>query len=632
MPVHDPDLRDLMRAVESVRRQVWPAVELCIFDDASTDPEVLAYLESTSKQSGVQHRRVSAGLGIAGATNAALELASGNHVVFLDHDDELSESALSTVASVLRERPDLDFVYSDHDIVDENGARQQVFYKPDWSPELLLSYMYVGHIKVVRRSLALELQGFREGFDGAADYDFLLRLSEKTDRIQRVPEVLYHWRAAENSMARSSDTKTHAFESGRRAVAEALTRRGIKGAAEWPTWAQRARVGVYRIRFSGESMGKVSILIPTRDRLDLLRACIASIEERTDYEDWEILILDNDSREPATISYLEKTPHRVVHVPGEFNFSRIVNRGVEESRGEFVVLLNNDTIVVSVDWLNEMLGMCRMPGVAAVGAKLLFPDGRIQHAGVTLGVHGLTAHAFEGRRDGYAPLEVGFYAHVPRNVSAVTAACLMARRDVYQEIGGFDEEELAVAWNDTDFCLRLRSEGHRVVMNPLAELVHLGSASRGEAKNDREIGVMFERWRSVIEQDPYSNPNLSRLENDFRPRTQLDERSRFHYAPDGFRANPGSISRSADERVDRDDLSPAALLEICRNQALILDQISARLAAFETISRLGQHLITIPIVARLASSHRLRGIGRRLIRWGRSPKVRRWSRRLGRKP
>lgn len=629
MPVHNPMRRDLERAIESVQKQVWPAVELCVVDDASTESDVLAHLESVSKLAGVQYRRLERSRGIAGATNAALELASGEFVVFLDHDDELSPDALSALARVLRDDPDLDFIYSDHDLIDDEGRRLQVCYKPDWSPELLLSYMYIGHLKVARRSLAQSIGGFREGFDGSADYDFMLRLSERTDRIHHISQVLCHWRAAQNSMARRSDTKSHAFESGRRALTEALARRGIAAQAEWPAWAQRARVGVYGIRFDRATMGKVSILIPTRDRLDLLRDCIASIEERTDYDDWEILILDNGSCEQETRDYLARSPHRVLEVPGEFNFSRIVNRGVEASEAEFVVLLNNDTIIVSRDWLREMVGSCRIPGVGAVGAKLLYPDGRIQHAGVTLGVHGLTAHAFEGRPDRFSGFEEGFYAHVPRNVSAVTAACLLTRRTTFLDVGGFDDEALAVAWNDVDFCLRLRARGERIVMNPLAELIHLTSASRGEAKNAREVRVMFERWSDVIERDPYYNPNLSRLENDFRPRTRLDEKSRFHYSPAGFVAIPTGDGLRSTATADLDSIPAETLREISLNQQMTLDQMADQLVRLETFARFRRRLASIPVLSRLRRSPVMRGLARRLRSLSRTPPLRRWLRRLG---
>jgi GT2 family glycosyltransferase len=630
MPVHDPNLRDFVRAVESVRRQIWPTVELCLVDDASKDPEIVRSLDGLGKEAGIHLHRLATNQGIAAATNAAIELASGDFLVFVDHDDELTENALCNVAAVLRERPELDFVYSDHDVIDEEGRRRQVCYKPDWSPELLLAYMYVGHLKVVRTSLARALGGLRAGFEGAADYDFMLRLAEQTDRIHHIPDVLYHWRAAANSIARHADTKTHAFESGRRAVADALARRRIPAVAEWPAWAQRIRTGVYWTRFGGGSMGRVTILIPTRDRVDLLCACITSIEERTDYDDWEIIILDNDSREAETCAYLAETPHRVVPVPGPFNFSKIVNRGVEASESEFVLLLNNDTIIVSRTWLTELVGACRLPGVGAVGAKLLYADGRIQHAGVTMGVHGLTGHAFEGRLDRYTPVETGFFAHVPRNVTAVTAACMLTRRQTYLDVGGFDEEELAVAWNDTDFCLRLGAHGWRVVMNPLAEVIHLGSSSRGEDKNDHEIAVMFKRWSEQIERDPYSNPNWSRLENDFRPRTLLDERPFFHYSPAGFNPAPGEGPVAHDQLLVTDavlgEVPTASVREICLNQAELLRSLSIELARFEQLTRWHRALATSPLFARLYASTRFRRLARRARD---SARVRRWLRRIG---
>lgn len=632
MPVHDPNLRDLERAIASVHRQVWPDVELCLVDDGSKNDDVLRFLEAICKVPGVQFRRHPRALGIAGATNAALELASGEFAVFLDHDDELSPDALVSVANALRDDPDLDFIYSDHDLIDDEGIRQQVRYKPGWSPDLLLSYMYIGHIKVARLALTRALGGFRQGFDGAADYDFMLRLAERTDRIRHIPEVLYHWRAAENSMARRSDTKPQAFESGRKAVAEALVRRGIRASAEWPGWARRAAVGVYRTRFEQSDDGlrsgaKVCILIPTRDRLDLLAACVASVEERTDYPNWEILILDNDSRDPATLEYFERTPHRVVSVPGDFNFSRIVNRGVDASDGEFVLLLNNDTIVVSTDWLTEMVGSASIAGVGVVGAKLLYPDGRIQHAGVTMGVHGLTGHAFDGRPDRYSPLEEGFFARVPRNVSAVTAACLLVRRDLYRTVGGFDEQELGVAWNDTDFCLRVGEAGWRIVNNPLSELIHKGSASRGESKNDREIGVMFRKWAPIIERDPYYNPNLSRLHTDFRPRTQLDESSLFHYSPEGFVRQPGQGRNPAGRAGE--ELSASLLREISLNQQMILSHTQAALARIETADRFLRVLRESPLVGRIGQSRKLRRLLRPGLEWARSERGRAWIRRLG---
>ena len=632
MPVHDPELEDLERAIASVERQVWPRLELCLVDDGSTRSDVVQRLQMLAKNDWVRSTVHASASGIARATNAALELATGDYVVFLDHDDELAPHALARLAEELRAWPETDFVYSDHEVVDEEGRRLQSVFKPQWSPELLLSYMYVGHLKTCRTELARSLGGFREGFHGAADYDFLLRLAERTDAIRHVPEILYSWRAAVNSMARKSDTKPQAFESGRKAVEEALARRQIPATVEWPVWAQRARLGVYRTRFAPHAVApRVAILIPTRDRVDLLRDCVTSIEERTSYPNYEVVILDNDSREPETRAYLESRPHRVLPVPGDFNFSRIVNAGVEAVDAELVVLLNNDTVVVTSDWLDELVGTLRLDGVGVAGAKLLYPDGRIQHAGVTMGVHGLTAHAFDGCLDRFAPLEPGYFAHVPRNVSAVTAACLITRRETYLELGGFDEAELGVAWNDTDFCLRAGQAGWRVVMNPLAELIHVGSASRGDSKNDREVGVMFSRWADVIERDPFYNPNLSRLHTDYRPRTHLDEKRFFHYSPSGFRAHPdGSAVASGAHAVSSQRALPlGALAELCLQQEDRIRTLDNRVAHLERAERLAQWITSRPLFTRLQRSAWAAGLWSLLWRVRRSRLGARLLARLG---
>ncbi len=616
MPVHDPELADLERAIGSVQSQLWPFVELCLVDDGSTRHEIRALLDGIAKEPGVRFARHARAQGISAATNAALTLATGEFVIFLDHDDELTDDAISALAEAIRREPNADFVYSDHDVIDEQGTRLQTAFKPDWSPELLLSYMYIGHVKVARRTLAHALDGFREGFPGAADYDFLLRLTERTDRIVHVPRVLYHWRAAVRSMARHGDTKREAFESGRRAVQEALERRGVAADAEWPAWAQRARVGVYRPRFHAMADPPlVSIVIPTRDRLDLIRDCVTSIEERTTYPNYEIVIADNDSTDPATVEWLANLPHRIVSCPGDFNFSRIVNEATEASRGEYVILLNNDTLVVTRDWIEELVGAARLEGVGVVGAKLLYPDGRIQHAGVTLGIHGLTAHAFDGCRDSFAPLEYGFFAHVLRDASAVTAACFLVSREEFLELGGLDEAELGVAWNDTDFCLRMGAAGRRVVLNPSAELIHVTSASRGDAKNDIEVGVMFDRWSEVIERDPYYNPNLSRLHTDFRLRTHVDERAHFHYAATGFRIpaldpeRPGRVQVAGPDRLD-----PTTAIEIAFAQSEALGQLSAVTGVHTKADEMVHWLASRPLLGR----PRVRRLGARVWGWARA--------------
>ncbi|MEZ4355413.1 MAG: glycosyltransferase [Myxococcota bacterium] len=477
-------------------------MELCLVDDASRNPEVVRALDALGKEAGVRLRRLPENQGIAAATNAAIELATGDFLVFVDHDDALSQDALSRVAQACRWILHSTSSTPIRDVVDEEDSSTGLL-QARLVAELLLAYMCVGHLKVVRTSLARRLSSLRPGFEGAADYDFMLRLAERTDRVHHLPEVLYHWRAAVNSIARHSDAKTHARRvRPPRAVTETLEQQGIPAAAEWPAWAQRIRTGVYRTRHAGGAMGRVTILIPTRDRVDLLRDCIASIEDRTDYDDWEILVLDNDSRDAETLDYLAKTPHQVLRVPGPFNFSRIVNRGVEASRSEFVLLLNNDTLVASTDWLTEMVGTLRLPSVGAVGAKLLYlRTDRIQHAGVTMGVHGLTGHAFEDAPGPLRPDRDGVLRSRPRNVGAVTACLLTPSRPIGRSAGSTRKRSRSRGTTRISASASVRGAGGSW-WAPLAELIHLCSASGATRRGDREVGVMFERWSRQIDRDP----------------------------------------------------------------------------------------------------------------------------------
>jgi GT2 family glycosyltransferase len=508
VPVRDPELEHLRLALRSVEAQIYPDWELCIADDASTNPAIPTFLNDyTARQPRARWMRLPAQRHIAGATNAALELARGEFVAFLDHD----------------------VLYSDHDILTTSGPASPRF-KPDWAPELLLSYMYFGHLKVYRTALVRAVGGLRDGFEGAADYDLALRLVERTQDIHHIPKMLYHWRAAPASMALTSQIKPYSFDSGRRAVEDALRRRHIRGSAVHPEFAERAGLGVYKIQFAATRDLPVTIVIPTRDRLPLLRACIESIQAKTTQRAYRILIIDNESREADTLDYLARSPHRVVRYEngGLFNFAAMMNLGAEQSETEYVVLLNNDTLVINPDWLDELLGYGQLPGVGAVGGKLLYPDGRIQHAGVILGTHGLTGHAFQPRLDTDV-LEYGLFAHVARNYLAVTAACMLTRRSVFQEVGGFNDRDLPVAWNDVDYCLRLREKGYRVVFNPYALLYHLESQSRGDDKNPAEIRYMMAHWRHEIDHDPFYSPHLSRRDSEFRIKTDPDEEPFFYY-------------------------------------------------------------------------------------------------------
>jgi O-antigen biosynthesis protein len=539
VPVHDPELIHLQRALQSVEEQIYPHWELVIVDDGSRDVAITQFLQHYSEgRANVQLHRHERSVHIAGATNKCVWEAKGDFVAFLDHDDELTPDALLEIARVITDDSTIDVVYSDHDILGEDGSFRSPYFKPGWSPELLLSYMYLGHLKAYRTRLVREIGGMRDGFEGAADYDLALRITERARSIRHIPNVLYHWRAAPRSMARSSLTKPESFESGRRAVEDAVERRNIQANVSRPRFAERMALGIYQLRFTAVQTVPVTIIVPTKNKVELLSRCIDSIEQHTTHEAYKVLIVDNGSDEPSALDYLKRTSHQVMRYidPKGFNFAGIVNAAVSTIDTEYFVLLNNDTLVISPDWLQEMLGYATMPNIGAVGAKLLYPDNRIQHAGIILGVHGLTGHAFQGRIDTESPSEYLCFAHVARNYAAVTGACLLSRKSSFNEIGGFDARNLKIAWNDVDYCLRLYDRGLRVVFTPHAVLYHLESQSRGDDKDPAEVRYMLRRWGRVVDNDPFFNRNLSRLDQDCRLRTDPNESQRFYYRD--FRCAP----------------------------------------------------------------------------------------------
>ena len=509
-PVYNTDEAWLRRCIESVREQVYPHWELCLVDDGSTRPHVAAILdEYAAAEPRVRVEHLAKNRGIAGASSAGLELATGDFVALLDHDDELPPEALFEVVKRLNAEPDLDLIYTDEDKLEADGRRAEPFFKPGWSPDLLQSMNYITHLSVFRRRLLAEIGGFRPGFDGSQDYDLLLRFTERTERIGHIPQVLYHWRKIPGSAAASTAAKPHAYEAGRRALEESLRRRG------WPGTVSVLRPGCYTLRRGLRETPLVSIIVPTRDRWSLLQQCLRSVEEKTTYPRYEIIVLDNDSAEPETMEGLRAIAgkYRVLPCPGPFNFSAINNLGAAEARGDYVVFLNNDTQVVEPDWLNAMLEHAQRPEVGAVGARLSYPDGRIQHAGLVLGIGGVADHAFRG-----LPGEQFSYfglATVVRNVSAVTAACMMVSRRAFDEAGGFDER-LEVALNDVDLCLRLRQKGYLIVYTPLAHLYHHESGTRGRLHPPSDEELVWKRWGDVIRSgDPYYNANLTLTRTDW---------------------------------------------------------------------------------------------------------------------
>jgi GT2 family glycosyltransferase len=439
--------------------------------------------------------------GISAATNQALRLATGEFIGLLDHDDELSPAALYEVVKLLQEHPEADVIYSDEDKLERDGRRSDPFFKPAWSPEYLYSLNYVCHFGVYRKQHVEEVGGLRTEFNGSQDYDLLLRVAERTQRIFHIPEVLYHWRKTLGSTALAAQAKNYSTAAGQRAITEHLQRLGVAA-----TVVEGDAPNRYRVRPAIVGDPLVSIIIPTRDGVEVLERCIRSIEKKTDYPNYEILIVDNGSSKPETLKYFAALRHRVLRLDEPFNYSRLNNFGAQHAKGDFLLLLNNDTEVISPQWMRAMLELCHLPGVGLVGAKLRYPDGRIQHAGVVLGIKGVAGHShkyFPNHSRGYFDALACI-----RNYSAVTAACMMVRQQAYAAVGGFDEE-LKVAFNDVDFCLRVRQKGYRIAFTPYAELFHHESATRGFDLDPREIEFMKRRWKDALLNDPYYNRNLT---------------------------------------------------------------------------------------------------------------------------
>lgn len=515
LPVYQTDERWLRKCIESVLGQVYAKWELCISDDASPGEEVREIIkEYATLDSRIRYVFRDANGHISASSNSALDLATGEYVALLDHDDELRPHALLAVAEAVLANPSFRLVYSDEDKIDAEGRRFQPNFKPDWNPDLLRSQNFICHLTVIETGLVRQVGGFRSGFEGSQDHDLILRCIEhlSEDQIHHVPEVLYHWRAIEGSTALSRGAKDYAADAGARAVQEHLQRIGSGATIE------QLPHGHYRVRWPiPDPPCKISLVIPTRDKAVLLRTCIESILSRTTYPNFEILVVDNQSSEPEAIDYLHELQSvdrvRVLRYDADFNYSAINNWAVSQCDGVIIGLINNDIEVITPQWLEELTGHALRPEVGAVGAMLYYPDDRIQHAGVILGIGGVANHAYLAKPRGYPGH--GARALVAQNLSAVTGACLLVRRSVYQAVGGLDER-LAVAFNDIDFCLRLREAGYSNVWTPFAELYHHESASRGADDNGmkrarfvREVEFMQRRWGRSLHNDPAYNPNLT---------------------------------------------------------------------------------------------------------------------------
>jgi GT2 family glycosyltransferase len=455
--------------------------------------------------------------------NAALDLAQGEFVTFLDQDDCLTPGALFQVVKALQTQPDAGLLYSDEDKINDAGDRFEPHFKPQWNPDLLLAQNYLSHLGVYRTRVVREVGGFRAGLEGSQDHDLALRISRRLlpHQVVHIPYVLYHWRATAGSTALNASAKTYTSQAGLKAVQDHL-------ASTYPTASVSAGQGAntYRIHWPlPQPAPLVSLLVPTRDKLEVLQPCVDALLQRTSYAHFELLILDNQSTCSQTLAYMQEVAVRdprvrVLRWNHAFNYSAINNFGVAQARGSIIGLVNNDIEPINPDWLDEMVRQVCRPDIGCVGAKLYYPNDTIQHAGVVLGIGGVAGHSqkyFSRNANGYFGR-----LHLAHNVSAVTAACLLVRKAVYQEVGGLDEVNLKVSFNDVDFCLKVREAGYRNLFTPYAELYHHESISRGpndtrakRAVADAEAQFMRQKWGKLLDNDPYYNPNLTLVFEDF---------------------------------------------------------------------------------------------------------------------
>ncbi len=505
----------LIQMVESLLAQTYSNWELCIANGSPEDTVMKGVLEQyMKKDSRIRVSELTENKGIAGNTNAALEMAEGEFVGLLDHDDLLAPNALYEVVRALEADRELDAVYTDEDkVTTELDEHFQPHLKPDFNLDLLRSNNYICHFFVVRRSVVKKAGGFRQEFDGAQDHDFIFRCVEIARKVGHIPEILYHWRTHKASTADNPASKMYAFDAGKRAIEAHLERTGTEGVV-----THTPDLGFFRVKYPVQGNPLVSIIIPNKDEKETLKDCIESIRKKTEYENYEIIIVENNSTTEEIFQYykeLSQDPRiRLLRWKKEFNYSAINNYGVSHARGEYLLFLNNDVKIITPGWIKEMLGVCQRPEVGAVGVKLIYPDNTIQHAGCVIGIGGIAGHMFvdmPANRTGYL-----HKASILQDMSAVTAACMMMKRTAFEEAGGFTEK-LSVAFNDVDLCLKVRKNKKLIVYDPYVELYHMESKTRGAEDStekvrrfQEEIEYMRCEWIDILKNgDPYYNKNLS---------------------------------------------------------------------------------------------------------------------------
>ena len=518
MPVYNVEIKWLEKCIDSVINQTYDNWELCISDDASTAPKIKKCLEAYEKKEPrikVVFRKENGHISLA--TNSALEIATGEFIALLDNDDELPPHALFEVVKVLNERPELDVIYSDEDKIDAEGNRFDPHFKADWSPDTLMGNNYISHLGVYRSSIVKSLGGFRKGYEGSQDYDLVLRVTEQIpeDHIYHIDKVLYHWRTIPGSTASSGEAKSYIYDSGMKALTDALNRRGIKG-----TVRPGLISGFYEVTYEVLQEELVSVIIPTKNGYDDLKLCVDSIIEKTSYPNYEIIIADNGSTDPKMqelfAEYKKQLDERfiveLIDIP--FNYSRINNLATEKASGKYLLFLNNDTEVIEPNWMTTMVSYAQFDRIGCVGAKLYYPDDTTQHAGVLVGIGGVAGHALNN----YDRTHCGYFGRLVIDVNylAVTAACMMVKAADFKAVNGFDET-LEVAFNDVDLCLKIYELGRYNVYAHQVELYHFESKSRGyedtPEKQKRfagEIKKMQDKWPAYIAHDPFYNDNLTK--------------------------------------------------------------------------------------------------------------------------
>lgn len=515
VPAYQTPVEFLRQMIDSLISQTYTEWELCIANASPDNEEMQRVLaDYSAKDSRVRFCNLKENLGIAKNTNHAFSMARGEFIGLLDHDDLLAPNALYEIVNALQDHPQADALYTDEDkVTTELDEHFQPHLKPDFNLDLLRSNNYICHFFVVRRSIVEKAGGFRKEFDGAQDYDFIFRCTENAREVVHVPEILYHWRTHKASTADNPASKMYAFEAGKRAIEAHLERTGTKGIV-----SHTQDLGFYRVKYPVQGEPLVSVIIPNKDEKETLQTCLESLKKNTSYQNFEIIIIENNSTTEEIFRYykeLSKDPRiHLLRWGKEFNYSAINNFGAAHARGEYLLFLNNDVKSIDSDWMEEMLGVCQRPEVGGVGAKLIYPDNTIQHAGCVIGMGGIAGHMFvdmPADRTGYL-----HKASLLQDMSAVTAACLMMKKEVFEQAGGFTED-LAVAFNDVDLCLKVRKNNHLIVYDPYAKLYHMESKTRGAEDSKEkvrrfqtEIEYMRCHWIDILKNgDPYYNKNLS---------------------------------------------------------------------------------------------------------------------------